>query len=184
MSLIYRLKRLVKSDLHAFVEGMEEKKWVLAQALRDMEEELEKLKTEIEIKMTQEVKVADSIEASEKGLQKIEADIDFAMKEKREEIAKSLIKKMILTRQNLDRFKKEEAQVSQELEKLKASYQSKKQSYDEIVTRSEGISFEKEGDDIFKSASQLISEDSSLQHQVEIEFLRRLDRTKEAGHEN
>jgi phage shock protein A len=41
MSLIYRIKRLVKSDVHAFVEGLEDPKWVLAQAIRDMEEELE-----------------------------------------------------------------------------------------------------------------------------------------------
>jgi phage shock protein A len=184
MSLVYRLKRLVKSDLHAFVEGMEEKKWILAQALRDMEEELEKLRAEIEVKKTHQAKLKDSIQTGESSLAKIEADIDFAMKEKREEIAKSLIKRLILSRQNIERLKKEETQVSLELGKLQEDYRTKKQAYEEIVTRSEGIALEREGDDIFKSASQLVPEDTSLKHQVEIEFLRRLERVKEVGHED
>src|SRR5262245_41128923 len=148
MSLIYRIKRLVKSDLHAFVEGIEDKKWVLAQAIRDMEEELEKLKAEVTARKSHLTKVQEGHRVHQEALGSVESDINFAMKEKREEIAKNLIKKLLVTRQNLERLKSEEQRLRAELEHSESDYESKKRLFEEICTRAEGLHLERMGEDV------------------------------------
>jgi len=184
MSLIYRIKRLVKSDLHAFVEGMEEKKWILAQAIRDMEEELERMGKEIEMKKVASTRVKESIRGAEATLSRTETDIEFSMQEKLEDIAKTLIRKLILTQKNLERFRKEEEVLTQDLHKADLDFQAKRRSYEEICTRAETLHLERLGEDVFQSASNLVPEEGSLKSQVELEFLRRLQKVKEARHEN
>jgi phage shock protein A len=182
MSLIYRIKRLVKSDLHAFVEGIEDKKWVLAQAIRDMEEELEKLKAGVASRSSHLAKIQEGLRVHQQAIGSIENDIDFAMKEKREEIAKNFIKKLLVGRQTVERLKSEEQHIRTELEHSESDYQSKKRLFEEICARAEGLHLERMGEDVFTSASRLVPEDSSLDHQVELEFLRRLQNGKEVDH--
>ncbi|MFO1519614.1 MAG: PspA/IM30 family protein [bacterium] len=182
MSLLYRLKRLIKSDLHALVEGMEDQKWVLAQALRDMEEELERLSQTIHAEKTRQQRLNAKIESLAASTPPLERDIDFAMGEKREEIAKSFIKKLLLARQTLEKLKEETTQLARDLEKREAEHQTKKRSYEEIAARCESLHLERLNDDVFASASKLIPEESSLNHQVEIEFLKRLQKNKEVSH--
>ncbi len=178
MSLIYRIKRLVKSDLHAFVEGIEEKKWVLAQAIRDMEEELDKLGKETEARRSQTAQLSEKIKTLEGSRKTLESDVDFAMQEKREEIAKPLIKKLLLNEQNLSTLREDEKNSRRELSALEADFQGKKEKYDEVCARAESLHLERVNDDVFTSAGRLVPQDTCLEHQVELEFLRRLQKIK------
>jgi len=178
MSIIYRLKRLVKSDLHAFVDGIEEKKWVLAQAIRDMEEELEKLQSETESKRTQAAHLKEKIKVLEAQAGKLETDVDFAMREKREEIAKPLIKKLLLTGQNVATLAEELKAAERSLASLEGEYRGKREKYEEICARSEPFQLERVDDDVFTSAARLVPQETCLEHQVELEFLRRLQKIK------
>jgi len=180
MSLIYRLKRLVKSDLHAFVEGIEEKKWVLDQAIRDMEEELDKLGKELGARRVQTEQLSEKIKTLEGSRRGLETDVDFAMQEKREEIAKPLIKKLLLNEQNLTCLREDEKNSRRELIALEADFQAKKEKYDEICARAEALHLERVNDDVFTSAGRLVPQDGCLEHQVELEFLRRLQKVKGA----
>lgn len=179
MSLVYRIKRMVKSDLHAFVEGIEEKKWVLAQALRDMEEELEKLGKATDARRNQLSQTAEKIRALETSRRQTETDVDFAMKEKREEIAKPLIKKLLLTEKTLNSLHEEEKVSRRELEALEIEWKEKKEKYEEICVRAEAFPGERVTDDVFEGASRLVPQETCLEHQVELEFLRRLQKLKE-----
>lgn len=183
MSLIYRIKRMVKSDLHAFVEGIEEKKWVLAQAIRDMEEELERLQAETESVGSKLALVRERIGSAETQEKSLEKDIDFSMREKREEIAKPLIKRLLLTQQSLSSLTEEEKKAQRELGACEAELKKKKEKYEEICARAEPLQIQRVNDDVFSSAARLVPQETCLEHQVELEFLRRLQKTKEVGHE-
>ncbi|HEX5035803.1 MAG TPA: PspA/IM30 family protein [bacterium] len=187
MSLAYRVKRLVKSDMHALVEGLEDPKWVLAQALRDMEEELEKMESDLVVRRTQIDKIKDRVIASEAIASALENDVDFAMQEKREDIARNLIRKLIVTRKTLDDLSKRSKVCAEELVGLEQDYRLKKGAYEDIKGRCEILNLRRIDDDAFQAATRLVSQeggtDGTLEHQVEIEFLRRLQKRKEEGHE-
>lgn len=183
MSLGYRLKRLIKSDMHAFMEGLEDPRWVLAQALRDMEEELEKIEVDLGARRHNLGKVKDRLIANQAVLSALENDIEFAMQEKREDIAKNLIRKLLITRKNVEDLTAREKASTTELVQVEEDYRLKKGTYEDIRGRCEVLNLKKVDDDAFQAGSRLASEegkaDSSLSHQVEIEFLRRLQNRKE-----
>ncbi|MBU1917024.1 PspA/IM30 family protein, partial [bacterium] len=93
MTLIYRIKRLIKADAHALVDGLEEPKWILNQAIRDMETELQNQKSLFEDYKNKAEQLHKKIESLSMCLAQNEKDIDLAIDEKREDIAKHLIKK-------------------------------------------------------------------------------------------
>lgn len=182
MSLGYRLKRLVKSDMHALVEGFEDPKWVLAQALRDMEEEIEKIEADLGLRRNHLGKVRDRLIANQAVLSALENDIEFAMQEKREDIAKNLIRKLLITRKNVEDLAAKEKASTAELLLIEEDYRLKKGTYEDIRGRCEVLNLKRVDDDAFQAAARLNSEEggaeSSLGHQVEIEFLRRLQNRK------
>lgn len=180
MSLVYRIKRLVKSDAHALVEGLEAPKWVLAQALRDMEEELEKMEADLGVRRSQIAKIKDRLIASEAILSALENDIEFAMREKREDIAKNLIRKLFLAKRSLEDLSRRSKVCEEELVLVEEDYRVKKGAYEDIKGRCEILNLSRIDDDAFQAAARLVSQegaaDITLDHQVEIEFLRRLQR--------
>lgn len=182
MSLGHRIKRLVKSDLHALVEGLEDPKWVLAQAIRDMEEELEKIESELGARRSQLSKVKDKLIAHEAIVSALENDIEFAMREKKEDIAKNLIRKHLLAKKNVEDLGRKGAEIEEVLLKIEEDYRIKKGAYEDIRGRCEVLNLKRVDDDAFQAASRLVSDEglteSALNHQVEIEFLRRLQSLK------
>ncbi len=189
MSLAYRIKRLVKSDAHALVEGLEAPKWVLAQALRDMEEELEKMEADLRVRRSQIAKMKDRLIASEAILSALENDVDFAMREKREDIAKNLIRKLLMAKRTLEDLSRRFKVCEEELVSVEEDYRVKKGAYEDIKGRCEILNLSRIDDDAFQAAARLVSQegaaDVTLDHQVEIEFLRRLQKHKEGeGHES
>jgi phage shock protein A len=187
MSLAYRIKRLVKSDAHALVEGLEAPKWVLAQALRDMEAELEKMEADLGGRRSQIAKMKDRILASEAILSALENDIEFAMGEKREDIAKNLIRKLLLTKKALEDLSRRSKACDEEISALEEDYRIKKGAYEDIKGRCEILNLSRIDDDAFQAAARLVARegggDLALDQQVEIEFLRRLQRRKGGDHE-
>lgn len=182
MSLVYRVKRLVKSDMHALVEGLEDPRWVLAQALRDMEEELEKIESDLSVRHSQISKLKDRIIGTEAILSALENDIEFAMQEKREEIAKNLIRKQLLSRKNLQDLQEKGKVSEEEIQKVEEDYRLKKGAYEDIRGRCEVMNLTRVNDDVFQAAVRLVTPDggvdSTLNHQVELEFLKRLQKQR------
>ncbi len=188
MSLGYRIKRLIKSDMHALVEGLEDPKWVLAQAIRDMEEELERIESDLGIRRSHVAKLKDRLIANQAIVSALENDIEFAMREKREDSAKHLIRKLLISKKNIENLITKGKVGEEELQKIEEDYRLKKGAYEDVRGRCEVLNLKRVDDDSFHAAARLVSEegltDSSLNHQVELEFLKRLQsQTREDGHE-
>lgn len=188
MSLTYRIKRLIKSDMHALVEGLEDPKWVLAQAIRDMEEELERIEADLGVRRTHVAKLKDRLIGNQAIVSALENDIEFAMREKREDSAKHLIRKLLIARKNIEDLIAKGKVCEEEVKMIEEDYRVKKGAYEDIRGRCEIMNLKRIDDDSFQAAARLVSEegltDSALDHQVEIEFLRRLQGSKEEIHEN
>ncbi len=182
MSLTYRIKRLIKSDLNALVEDLEDPRGILSQALRDMEEELERMEGAITAKESHLLKLKEGITACSETIDRLDHDIDFAIGEKREEIAKAFIRKHLITHETLKAMKAEQQACAKEHKEMEAEFQSRQEDYQRIKAESQHFNLSRQEDDVFEAAGRLVPTDSTLEHQVELEFLRRIQDTKEAGH--
>ena len=182
MSLTYRIKRLIRADLNAFVEDLEDPKGVLAQAIRDMEEELEGMEGAITAKESHLLKLKDGLKSCQESLEQLDHDIDFAISQKREEIAKSLIRKQLIAKETLETMLQEQKTCAEEHKRMEAEFRTRKRSYEEVKARSQHLNLPRSDDDVFACAERLVPVDSTLEHQVELEFLRRLQDRKEVSH--
>ncbi|MBU0504873.1 MAG: PspA/IM30 family protein [bacterium] len=180
MTLIYRIKRLIKADAHALVDGLEEPKWILNQAIRDMETELQNQKSLFEDYKNKAEQLHKKIESLSMCLAQNEKDIDLAIDEKREDIAKHLIKKGFIYKKNLFLHQDQKELLSKDLDRLEVELKEKEKAYDEITARAEHVTFDSGKKDVFDEAKTLVAKDISLDHEVEIEFLRRVKRNKKA----
>lgn len=181
MSLGYRLKRFIKSDIHGFVEGLEEPRWVLAQAIRDMEEELERMEAAVAAKKSHIFKLHESLKANTSIVKSLEDDIEFALQEKREDIAKPLIRRQLIALKTVEAVTTEESQCARDLEELTTELQARQKSFQDIRARSERLKLVTNDENPFSEAENLMSGDETLDQQVELEFLRRLQRSREVN---
>ena len=179
MTLVSRIKRLVKADAFALIEGMEDPKWILAQAIRDMEEELQSESKLLEERKMTLVKIRNSLSQLGETIKLNESDIELAMNEKRDDIAKALIRKKIVCETRLKNLRSEEKALHEAVGKSEEQFLKRKQSYADIVQRSENLEWKNEFcSDAFSCANEITNSTGVIDHEVEIEFLRRLRETK------
>ena len=174
MTILYRLKRLIKADAHAMVESLEEPKWILAQAIRDMETELEKMRQDIEDKKNRLMGTAKQILNSEQIIDNTDTDIDLAVEEKREDIAKHLIKKLLLNQKNLKLLSELKEELIKDIKDLGDDLAKKERDYDEVLVGAQAVEFTMPKQDAFNDAKDIVGKVNALDHDVELEFLRRL----------
>lgn len=173
MSLIYRIKRLIKSDAHQIVDGLEDPKGILAQALRDMEAELERLESELKTAEGR-VEVLDrKRQAWEEALANLESDIGLAMREKREDIAKALIRKALVLRKNLRGTADEKTVLAADAHALRAELADKRGVLGEIRVKADAFAL-KAGVAGRGCRAASVPLETPLEEEVELEFLRRL----------
>lgn len=182
MTLLYKIKRLIKADAHALLDGLEEPKWILQQAIRDMDEDLQKLSCQREDIKRRLDQLDQQIQFQNKEMKSTEEDINLSMEEKREDIAKALIKKLLLKQKNQEQLNEQKSLLEKKGEDLDAEMTSKKERFDDISQRAQGMVFSEKSDVIFDEGQKTALTSSTLQHEVEIEFLRRLKKGK-GGHD-
>ena len=95
MTLIARMTRLFKADLHGILDGLEEPEEVVKQAIRDMEEDI--ATKEPRLDELQAVLQRLAIEAQELtvSIQEIERQIDLCFAADNEALAKNLLRKRL-----------------------------------------------------------------------------------------
>lgn len=95
MSILTRVSRLFKADMHGIIDAMEEPEAILRQAVREMEEEIAKSEAHIKRLGRQKERLEKTREDFNKELQELEQEIGFCLDENNEILAKSLIRKKL-----------------------------------------------------------------------------------------
>lgn len=95
MALIRRIARLFKADMHGILEQLEDPRAVLAQAVRDMEAEIEKNQTALR-EQTREIEHVERRKTEcSKRIDEINAQIQLCLKQSDETLAKSAIRRRL-----------------------------------------------------------------------------------------
>ena len=180
MTILYRLKRLIQSDVHALISGLEEPKLILEQSLRDMQDELAKSDVglrDCETTLKAALKKQDELAAS---IIDIEGKIAMAIGEKKEDAARFFIKKQILCKKQGEVLQKDILKLRETLEALRVDFHNKQNAYNDIVKKKEEVSWQQDlQNPAFAAASHLTVPDCEIEHEVELEWLGRMKMGKE-----
>lgn len=95
MSIVTRVLRIFKADLHGILDAVEEPEAILRQALREMEEEIANTEAQLKRLERQEERLEKNRQDYTKQHQELEQEIGFCLNENNETLAKSLIRKKL-----------------------------------------------------------------------------------------
>jgi len=95
MSIIDRIVRLCKADIHGLMDALEDKRLLLKQSLREMEEETEHEQRRYGHLLATRRRLAAEADRTRSGLDKLEGELDLAVASGHDELCRSLIKKRI-----------------------------------------------------------------------------------------
>jgi phage shock protein A len=95
MTLITRISRLFKADLHGILDGLEEPQEVIKQAIRDMEEDIAAQERRLEELRAIMQRLAREAQETTATMQEIESQIDICFAAENEALARNLIRKRL-----------------------------------------------------------------------------------------
>ena len=95
MTLITRITRLVKADLHGILDSLEEPEEVIKQAIRDMEEDIATQEHRLEELRAILQRLAREAQETTMAMQEIEHQIDICFAAENEPLAKNLLRKRL-----------------------------------------------------------------------------------------
>ncbi|MGR8935070.1 MAG: PspA/IM30 family protein [Gammaproteobacteria bacterium] len=101
MSLLHRIARLFKADLHGLLDALEEPDVMLKQAVREMREVIEQSETQLNTMSRESQRYAQHLQALSATLAEYDSQIDFCFAENNEAAIKTLLRKKLETRQIL-----------------------------------------------------------------------------------
>jgi phage shock protein A len=100
MTLLQRLTRLLKADLHGILDGLEDPEEVVKQTIRDMEEALATKEQALAAMHASLQHLASEAQEAERAAQEIEQRLDLCFQEGNETLARTFIgKRLEATRQ-------------------------------------------------------------------------------------
>ena len=95
MTLITRITRLFKADLHGILDGLEEPEEVIKQAIRDMEEEIATQERHLEELRAVLQRLEREAQETAATMQEIEPQIDLCFAAENEPLARNLLRKRL-----------------------------------------------------------------------------------------
>jgi len=97
MALINRVTQLFKADLHAVLDQIEEPEQLLKQAVREMEDDLAGTGQRIRIHEHEQEVLSGRMAEIESKLAQMEEELDLCFASKKQELARSLVRKKLET---------------------------------------------------------------------------------------
>lgn len=97
MALITRFSRLFSADLHAVLDRLEEPEILLKQAVRDMEEELARMRADVLGARTELQRIAQQQTRLDGRLTDLESELDVCFAAGEETLARSLVRRKLET---------------------------------------------------------------------------------------
>lgn len=94
MGLLTRMIRMCKADMHGVMDEMEDRDLLLKQHIREMALSLDEKKARIDALKTAISNAEKELEVSKKQMAGINRDIDLAIENERDDIARTLIRKL------------------------------------------------------------------------------------------
>ncbi len=137
MALVNRLSRLFKADFHAVLDRIEEPEQLLKQAIRDMEDELSATEQRIGLATHEQDGIARRRAELEQKLARIEDELDLCFASKKQDLARSLIRKKLEGQRFLARLESSHAGNDRALGKVREQFDADRASLEGLKQKAE-----------------------------------------------
>lgn len=171
MTLIERITRLFRADVHDLLDRIEEPSVVLKQAVRDMEQELSQEQQLLRKTQRDAEAIATRVQDIESTLKEIESQLGVCFDSAKEDLARRLIKKRLELENLHKQIARKKALVDENLARRLEGFEENRSRLEEIRQKAEILAVEGVEDGLnrenFHGCESLIREED-----VEVCFLR------------
>ena len=134
MGVFSRLFRLCKADLHGVMDQLEDKGLLLKQYLREMAFELDAKETQLE-KISQTCRcLKNDLMRQEQMFQNLEKDLDLAICQEKDDIARVLIRKRCTLAMGQERLQLQLNTLKEEKDKISEKLMAQRLQYEQLKT--------------------------------------------------
>ncbi len=178
MSIMSRMIRLWKADIHGVMDQFEDKKLLLNQHLRDMEEALEQKEGKLRNLHASRNRSAEELEKYESEIDKLEKDLDAAIDREKDDIARFLIRKIRPLKDHREELKHHIAGLEKEIRALQECISEQRLEYERLQLRAGDFIRKSEREEwSYAFPSGKAGRDLS-EEEIELELLRRKEKMK------
>lgn len=173
MTVLKRVGRLLKADIHGILDCLEEPEAIARQALREMREEIERCEKELKSRQAEVERSAQRIEQIQSDLRSCEEQLELCFEEGNESLAKSIVRKRLEYQRSLktlqeaqERAQQGSAAKKKQIEDYRQRLQRVEQKL-ELLVKQERVRKEYFEETIFRDSCESVSEE-----EVEIAFMK------------
>lgn len=181
MGIMMRLMRLCKADIHGIMDQLEDKSLLLKQYLRDMEEDLDRKEAGLKTIVASREQAQRDYERCTRDCEKLDQDIEAAIEKDKDDIARSLIKKLKPLAYHCDQLGRHVHALEWETSKLQQCVEEQRLQYGQLQLRSREYFHRVEREEWEKTTLTTASPVGSgevSEAEVELELLKRKESVK------
>lgn len=135
MAIMTRMLRLCKADVHGVMDQLEDKELLLKQYLREMEASLDQKERQIGALSQRHRDLRRRIDGHKEEMDKLEADLDLALRKEKDDIARVLIRRRRMLESTCRHLQAQLETLTQEESALAATVADQRLQYDTLKTK-------------------------------------------------
>ena len=181
MTIMARLVRLCRADIHGVVDQLEDKGLILKQCLREMERVIDQKESAIKKMLASENQAKREHEIYSREVEKVEQDLKVALEKDEDSIARLLIKKLRPLTHHLEEIDRYIEDLDKEITRQRDCLKEQSLQYEQLRLRSleyfQALERKKWEKSDFSGMPREISTEPS-DAEIEIELLKRKEAIK------
>jgi phage shock protein A len=184
MSVFSRVFRLCKADLHGVMDQLEDKRLLLKQCLREMEESLK----DKEVRLDQIARAGEQIQRAlarhnEETL-KLEQDLELAVGKEKDDIARMLIRKRRTLQGGCGQLQRQLEALHEEKDQVAGALEKQRLQYDQLKAKTSAFCRQAESprfDDSLENVEDAFGWAAPSEEEIELELLQRKEAARKGG---
>ena len=135
MTLLTRIARLFKADLHGILDSLEEPEIILKQAIREMEEEIERNQSQLKHLETNAERLTALGAESANRLDELDTQIDLCFEQANETLVRTLIRRKLETVERLKMLKSRREALEAERTLVRTRLSERREKLEAIIEK-------------------------------------------------
>jgi phage shock protein A len=184
MGVFSRIFRLCKADLHGVMDQLEDKSLLLKQYIREMEESLKYKEARLEqINGSCRQIKRDIAQRNNEG-QKLEQDLDLAVRKEKDEIARMLIRKRRTLQGGCEQLQLQLEALTEEKGKISETLEQQRLQYDQLKVKAAAFCRQAEQrrfEEPMETMDSAFAWQTASEEEIELELLQRKEAVRQGG---
>ena len=184
MTILTRILRLFKADIHGVMDQLEDKELLIRQYLREMENSLQNKEVQLQ-QIDEKIRHNESTSATHHlEIEKIERDLLLALRKDKDDIAKMLIRRQRTRHMHCEQLQQQRQDLQKGKEQLSSLLGEQRLRYASLKAKANTFCNPSRQEDFNQPESIFSEPDSGIainEEEIELEFIRRKENLQKGG---